>query len=377
MKIAIQAADLDSSRIDGTRVYILNLLRYFGKLDKTSQFLIYHKDDFNPELIPPNFPNYKTIAKSKKYFWTQTFFAYSIRKENPDVLWMPMHNVPIIRRRGVKTVVTIHDLAFKYFPRMFAKKELWKINLLTKIAVALADKIITISESSKRDILKFYPGAKPENIKVIYHGFDSELYGRERNREKEKEIKGRYSINGPYIIYIGAIQPRKNLEKLVEAFEMLKSKNTEVSENIKNLKLVLAGEKAWLSDGVFEKIGKSPDKDDIICPGKIDFESLGHLLRGADVFVFPSLYEGFGIPILEAFAARVPVICAGNSSLPEVGGEAALYFEGSNANQLADQIEKILNSEELRKDLVAKGLEQIKKFSWEKCAQETLDYLKN
>ena len=370
MKIAIQAADLDAERIDGTRVYILNLLKYFGKLDQTSEFLIYHKNKFNPQLSPPDFPNYKIKAKNLSHLWTQTLFAGSLWKDKPDVLWMPMHNIPLIRRKGMKTVVTIHDLAFKYFPETFTRKDLFKINLLTKLAVAYADKIITISESSKKDILKFYPNIKSEKIKVIHHGFDATVFNRERNLQKEEEIKNKFSISGPYIAYIGAIQPRKNLEMLVEAFEKVK-------KELPNLKLVLAGEKAWLSDGIFKKIEKSAHKSDIICPGKINFQDLGHLLRGARAFVFPSLYEGFGIPVLEAFASKVPVICADNSSLPEVGGEAVIYFDGKSAGDLAEKIEKILSDDNLRNTQIAKGLEQIKKFSWEKCAQKTLEYLKS
>ena len=391
MKIAIQAADLDAARIDGTRVYIYNLLKQFGKLDNSSEFLIYHKDKFNPELAPPNFPNYKIKTISAPLFWTQARFAWEIKKDKPDVLWMPMHNMPLFKRKGTKTVATIHDLAFKYFPETFTKKDLFKINLLTKIAVSRADKIIAISESSKRDILKFYPGTHPEKIKVIYHGFDKNVYERERDFQKEKEIKNKYKIDGAYIIYIGAIQPRKNLEKLIEAFEKVSSHLTDLTPSPSpykgegeknsrrggNFKLVLVGEKAWLSKGVFEKIESSFNKKDIICPGQLNFEAVGHLLRGASAFVFPSLYEGFGIPILEAFASKVPVICSKNSSLPEVGGDAALYFEDNNAEDMANKIKEIITNETLRQEHIKKGLEQIKKFSWEKCAKETLDYIKN
>lgn len=372
MRIAIQAADLDADRIDGTRVYILNCLKYFGKLDPSSDFLIYHKHNFNPELTPPSFPNYQIIKKTLPYFWTQTRFAGHVWKEKPDVLWMPMHNMPVIKKKGLKTVVTIHDLAFKYFPETFTKKDLWKINFLTRLAVTHADKIITISQSSKKDILKFYPKVKPENIQVISHGFDKELYSTGRNAEKENQVRKKYGISGPYLIYIGAIQPRKNLEKLVEAFEILKK-----SELNSDLKLVLVGEKAWLSESIFKKIENSPNKKDIICPGRVCFDELVSLLQGADVFAFPSVYEGFGIPILEAMASRVPVVCANNSSLPEVGGEAVLYFDGNSSADLADNISKILESSELKKDLIEKGLEQIKKFSWEKTARETLEYLKS
>jgi glycosyltransferase involved in cell wall biosynthesis len=373
MRIAIQAADLDAPRIDGTRVYIWNLLKYFGKIDSSSDFLIYHKDQFNPQLTPADFPNYKITAKTLPCLWTQIRFAGMLWKDRPDILWMPMHNMPIIRRKNMKTVATIHDLAFKYFPETFTKKDLFKINLLTKVAVNFADKIITVSQSSKRDILKFYPEVKEENIRVIYHGFDAEVFEKERDLKKEEDVKKKYNINGPYIIYIGAIQPRKNLETLIEAFNIIKSK---ASSGTDNLNLVLAGERAWLSDTVFEKIEASPHQKDIKATGKVSFDDLGHLLRGTQVFVFPSLYEGFGIPVLESFASRVPVICANNSSLPEVGGEAALYFEEKDPNDLAEKINQILSSEMLRNELIAKGQEQIKKFSWEKCAQETLEYLK-
>lgn len=371
MKIAIQAADLDYDRIDGTRVYIINLLKYFGQLDHTDQFLIYHRKDFNPELTPPKFPNYQVIRKYSPLFWTQLRLSHSLWQDQPEVLWMPMHNIPLLRRNSMRTVVTIHDLAFKYFPEMFTKKELWKLNLLAKMAITNSDGIITISESSKKDILKFYPQIKEDKIKVINHGFDAKIFSEERNVTKEKEIKENLKITGEYVLYLGAIQPRKNLGVLIDAFEKLKE-----NDKFSDLKLVLAGEKAWLWEDVFQKIDNSPYKKDIIIPGKIKFSDLGHLMRGASVFCFPSLYEGFGIPLLEAFAARVPVVCSHNSSLPEVGGKAALYFDGYDVTDLARKIESIFSQEELKKDLVEKGLRQIEKFSWKKCAQETLNYLK-
>lgn len=369
MRIAIQAADLDHERIDGTRVYILNLLKYFGKLDPASEFLIYHRNKFNPELAPPNFPNYKIKKICAPFFWTQTRFAAEIWKDRPEVLWMPMHNTPLLRRKNMKTIVTIHDLAFKYFPRHFPRKDLLKINLLTGLAIKKADGIIAISESSKKDILKFYPGTPASKIKVIYHGFDPEVFQKERDLGKEAEIKKRLEIKEKYLLYTGAIQPRKNLEVFIEAFNRLKKGQNP------DLSLVLVGEKAWLSENTLKKAKESPYSADIIMPGKLKFDDLGHLCRGAGMFVFPSLYEGFGIPPLEAMAAKVPVILANNSSLPEVGGEAALYFDAKNPQDLAGKITQVLEDENLRAAMIAKGLEQAKKFSWEKCARETLEYL--
>lgn len=373
MKIAIQAADLDSHRIDGTRVYILNLLRIFGKLDESSEFLIYHKKDFNPELHLPNLLNYKIIQKNFPFIWTQARFAYELWKSNSDVLWMPMQAMPIIRRKNLKTVITVHDLAFKIFPDQFTGNDLRRLNFYADYAIKNCDKIIAVSQSTKRDVLKFYPKIREDKIKVIYHGFDSNIFGKKYNKEEIKEANTRYKIpDTRYLLYVGAIQPRKNLILLVEAFERLKE-----NKNNSDFRLVLVGKPAWMSEEILESINKSAFKKDIILAGQAGFKDLGKIYQGASAFVFPSRYEGFGIPILEAFASEVPVICAKNSSLPEVAGEAALYFEDNNSQDLSNQIEKILDNEELKKDLAKKGLYQLQKFSWEKCAEETLDYIKS
>jgi glycosyltransferase involved in cell wall biosynthesis len=373
MKIAIQAADLDAKRIDGTRVYIKNLLELFGRIDQNSQFIIYHKKKFNPELIPPDFSNYKIVRISWPFFWTQIRLAISLLKEKPDVLWMPMHNVPYFKPKSVKTVITIHDLAFKYFPECFTKWELWKLNFLAKMAIKKSDKLIAISESSKKDILKFYPKIKKSKIKVIYHGFDKNLFSKKTSQEELIAFLKAYDLKArSYLLYVGAIQPRKNLNVLIEAFEKIKT-----DEKYKDLRLVLAGEKAWLWEDVFKKIDASPYKSDIITSGKIKFEEIGQLMRGAGVFCFPSLYEGFGLPILEAFAAQVPVVCANNSSLPEVAGDAVLYFDGKNSQKLTEKIKSILEDVDLRNSLIQRGVAQAQKFSWEKCAEETLNFIKN
>jgi glycosyltransferase involved in cell wall biosynthesis len=373
MKIAIQAADLDSHRIDGTRVYILNLLKYFGKLDESSEFLVYHKKRFNPELKPPEFPNYKIIQKNSFYIWTQTRFAFEIWKDNPDVLWMPMQALPILRRKNLKTVITVHDLAFKIFPDQFTRSDLRRLNFYADYAIKRADKIIAVSKSTKKDVLRFYPDIKEKKIRVIHHGFSQEVYDQKYSREETLSVNSRYNIpDGRYLLYVGAIQPRKNLLALVEAFEKLKEEN-----DYTDLKLVLVGKPAWMADKILNKIKESFCTKDIILPGQVGFGDLSKIFRGASVFVFPSLYEGFGIPILEAFASEVPVVCPGNSSFPEVAGEAALYFKDNDPRDLALQIKKLLTNEEQKKDLIIRGLKQLKKFSWEKCAQETLDYLKS
>jgi glycosyltransferase involved in cell wall biosynthesis len=418
MKIAIQAADLDSKRIDGTRVYLLNMLRRFGKLSPDDDFFIYHKDKFNPELAPPNFPNYKIKEIRCPFYWTQTRFAIEMLMKDYYRLWMPMQALPFLKKKKLISTVTIHDLAFKYFPGYFPSKDLRRLNLFTGIAVRKSNKIIAVSESTKRDILKFYPEIKEEKIKVIHHGFNADLFQKEiPDEEKNKILENYPAIAGPrqgggklqttnYILYVGALQPRKNLEKLIDSYELVKKNNPE-------LKLILAGGKAWMWENIFNKTESSIYKKDIIITGTISFEELSTLYQNALVFVFPSLYEGFGIPVLEAQASGVPVICSDNSSLPEIvrlpllpsgegarradegkvskiitphpipfpKGEAgcsysALLVDPQDPKKIAEAIEKVLKDDNLRQDLISKGYENIKRFSWDKCARETLEYIK-
>lgn len=370
MKIAIHAADLDHGRIDGTRVYILNMLRQFGNESPDDDFLIYHKTSFNPQLSPPNLKNYQTKSLGKFMAWTHTRFAWEIFRKKPDALWIPLHNLPWPRRRSLRTIVTIHDLAFKFFPEYFTAKDLFKLNLLADHAIRKSDRIVAISNSTKKDILKLYPEVGEEKITVIHHGFDADLFQKEIGLvDSEKILKNHALEAGKYLLYVGAIQPRKNLGVLIKAFEKIKETHPE-------MKLVFAGEKAWMWEGVFGQISKSSVRQDIIITGKVPFADLPVLYKNASVFVFPSLYEGFGMPVLEAFASGVPVVCANNSSLPEVGGEAALYFEGDDANGLVEKISLILGSDSARKEMIQKGMVRLENFSWKKCARKTLDTIK-
>jgi glycosyltransferase involved in cell wall biosynthesis len=368
MRIAINAADLDHPRIDGTRIYIQNLLKKFGSLDEESQFLIYHKSEFNPELAFPIFKNYKIIKKPFPFWWTQTRFAWEIFREKPDILWMPMHSLPFLRSRKTKTIVTIHDLAFKIFPQFFPKKDLHRLNLFTDYAVKNADKLIAVSNSTKNDILKLYPEINAEKIKVIHHGYDKELFNEKISLDKIRKINTKYQIpDAKYIIYVGAIQPRKNIETLIEAYKIIKKE-----KNLKDLKLVIAGDLGWQYEPILEKIKSTGS---VIYTGKFETKDLPALLAGAKVFVLPSLYEGFGLPVLEAMACGTPVIAANNSSLVKIVDNAGLLFNVYSNQNLAEALKKILENDKLRGDLRRKGLERAKDFSWEKCARETLEWL--
>jgi len=368
MRIAINAADLDHSRIDGTRIYIQNMLKNFGsEADERDQFLIYHKSEFNPELSFPIYKNYKIIKTPFPFWWTQTRFAREIFHEKPDVLWMPMHSLPYLRSRKTKTVVTIHDLAFKFFPQFFPKKDLRRLNWFTDYAVRRADKLIAVSNSTKNDLLKFYPGLREEKIKVIYHGYDKEMFNDDIALDQIKKINTKYKIpDTRYIIYVGAIQPRKNIETLIDAFENIK-------KDFPDLKLAIAGDLGWHYGPILEKIKST---EGVLFLGKFKTKDLPALLKGAEVFVLPSLYEGFGLPAVEAMACGAPVVAADNSSLGEILGGAGVFYKPNNAIELAKALRQVLENATLQNQLKEKGLERVKQFSWEKCARETLEWLK-
>jgi glycosyltransferase involved in cell wall biosynthesis len=370
MRIAINAADLDHKRIDGTRVYIRNLLKNFGLLDKEDQFLIYHENEFNPELSFEVFENYRIKKLKCPFYWTQTRFALEMFREKPEVLWMPMHSLPYLRYKKTKTVVTIHDLAFKLFPEHFPKKDLRRLNWFTDYAVRNADKLIAISNSTKNDILKLYSGVREEKIKVIYHGYDKSLFHENVSEEEIKKINIKYKIlNTRYIIYVGALQPRKNLNILVDAFEALKR-----DEAYKDLGLVIAGDLGWMYEDFLKRI---KDVTGIIVTEKFKTEDLPALLSGSQVFVLPSLYEGFGMPALEAMACGVPVVAADNSSLGEILEGIGLLYKPNIALELEKSLRQVLGNAKLRGQMKEKGIAKARDFSWEKSAEETLEWLKS
>lgn len=371
MKIAVQASDLDHERIDGTRVYLKELLRRLGRLAADDTFAIYHRGTFNPQLAPPELANYEVKRCPFPWAWMQTRFAWELFREKPEKLFLPIQAAPIFLPPVTEVIATIHDLAFKRYPETFPKKDLLKLNFLLGVAVRRADKLIAVSQSTKDDLLHFFPNLSAERIRVIHHGFDGDFFAEQLSEAERAETLVQYGVQPQaYVLYVGALQPRKNLVRLIEAFEIAK-------QSMFEMKLVLAGETAWLADDILAARELSAHKEDIILTGRVSFEELRALYQGARLFAFPSLYEGFGLPVLEAFASSVPVLLASNSSLGEVGGRAALYVNARSTHDIAEKLERLWSDAELRRELVARGHEQLRKFSWDKCARETLDYIQS
>lgn len=369
MKIAVQASDLDHARIDGTRVYVLELLKRFGKLDPSISFQLYHKGSFNPLLTPPTFPNYETYALPFPKAWMQTRFAWEMFRVHPEKLFLPIQAAPFFLPSHMEVTATIHDLAWKRYPETFPLRDRWKLDWMLTTVLRQADKLIAVSESTKRDLLEFFPNLPESKIRVIHHGFSADFFSvRLSQSELSRKLATFQLQTSHFLLYVGALQPRKNLVRLIQAFEQMKPECPDA-------KLVLAGEAAWLSQSILEAQANSPYRDDIVLTGRLSFEDLRALYQGTRAFVFPSLYEGFGIPILEALASGIPVLTAHNSSLPEVAGDGALYCDALNREDISEKLVRLWQDEHLRATLIQKGSEQLKQFSWDKCAHETLEYI--
>jgi glycosyltransferase involved in cell wall biosynthesis len=290
----------------------------------------------------------------------------------PDLLFVPSHVLPLVHPRC--TVVTIHDLGYHYHPETHTLFQNLYLRWSTRYNARTATRVLADSEATRCDLIHYY-GIPKDKIVVVYPGRDETL-APVTDPVALAAVRARYELSSPYLLYVGTLHPRKNLVRLVQAFASTVQSETERSLPAgSNLQLVLAGQKGWLYDDIFAQVRKLGIADRVILTGYVPDSDLPALLSGALAFVFPSLYEGFGLPVLEAMACGTPVICSNASSLPEVAGDAALLVDPLDLHELAGAIHRIITDKDLRRLLVAKGFEQVERFSWHRCAQEALQVL--
>lgn len=363
MKIAVHGSHLCQDREDGNQTYILNLFRAIREIDKDNQYTFYYNKPSSKKVEAPNFEH---RVHQAPLMWTQRVFPFLLRKDNPDVLFMPIQMLPFLKAKKQKSVVTIHDLAFLLYPETFPPKDAFLHKLYVREAITKADHLIAITEATKQDIIKFY-NIEAAKITVVYHGVDKQRFRLMKKGEEHlaREVKSKYNITKPYLLYIGNVQPRKNIQGLIKAYQKLRT-NTQ-----HDYQLVIAGAKAWLVDEVMKEIGELY-REDIIFTGRFEDAELTPLLWGADLFVLPSFYEGFGLPILEAMACGVPTVVSNTPSLVEVGGEASLSFDPHSIDDMAKVLDNILSNSKLREKMRKLGLKRVDQFSWTRCAKETI-----
>ena len=264
-----------------------------------------------------------------------------------------------------KAVTFVYDMVYKAFPETVSKKTMQMLDYNLTKSFERADHIITISEFSKSEIIKYmkFPEAK---ISVMPCGVDLTIYNNNYSSDSINEVKERYLIKKDYILYLGTIEPRKNIERLVEAYALLK-------KSISNPpKLVIAGKKGWMYSTIFNKVEERYLQNDVIFTDYVDAKDVPVLIQGAMCFVFPSVYEGFGLPPLEAMACGTPVIVSNKASIPEVVGDAGYYIDPYSIYDIKDAIEKLISNAQLREDLKQKGLYQAKKFTWKSSMEKLI-----
>lgn len=301
-----------------------------------------------------SFPkNWTLVGLWAPRFWTQIRFSLEMLFHPADRLLIPAHTVPVIHPKH--TTVVVHGLEYEMSPRSYSAWERLYMRTSIKYSVRAAHQVIAVSENTKHDLQILYK-VPAEKITVVYEGF---VQTEKREVQKEKTI-----------LFIGRLEERKNVRRIIEAFEKLK-KNYQIPHA-----LVLVGKRGYGYEAIEKQINESPWKRDIQELGYVSLEEKQDLLKRASVFVFPSLYEGFGLPILEAQAAGTPVVTSSTSSLPEVAGEGALYVNPENTEDIAEKLYSTISLEEThREDLVMKGYQNLERFSWEKCAEEIKECL--
>jgi len=366
MLISIDASRANRYYKTGTEWYSYHLIQNLKKVDQENHYFLYTDKRLRGDLanLPDNFEE-KLLKWPFKYLWTQGRLSLEMKfsKEKPDVLFVPAHTIPIIHPK--KTITTIHDLGFERFPYLYSFWQRKYLKWSARYALKKATKIITVSNFTKNELIKIYQ-ADPKKIEVVYLGYDKGKYCLIEDREEVNKRLKKYNIFRPYLLYVGRLEKKKNVLGLIRAFNLVKNKD---------LKLVLVGKFGYGYEEIEEEISKLNLKRRIIQPGWVEEKDIPYLLNGAELFVFPSFYEGFGLPNLEAMACGCPVITSNVASLPEIAGGAALLVNPNNLWEIAQKIERIIGERGVRNELIEKGLERVKNFSWIKCAKETLEVL--
>jgi glycosyltransferase involved in cell wall biosynthesis len=356
MRIGIDASRATVARRTGTEGYALHLIRAMLAQDAAHDFLLYFRDPPAPDLFPRGTRRVIPFPR----LWTHLrLSAELLTAPRPDVLFVPAHVLPLIH--PLPSVVTVHDLGYKYFPDAHPLAQRLYLDWATRFSARAATRVIADSHATRRDLARFYH-IREDRIVVVYPGRDESLH-----RVDPAPVRAKYHLPDDYLLHVGTLQPRKNLLRLIEACR--------VSRNACHapFSLVLVGKAGWLSGPILAAAREHADLVRLL--DYVPDEDLAGLYSGARALVFPSLYEGFGFPVLEAMACGAPVICANVSSLPELAGEAALLIDPLDTSALASAILQVLTDSALRAALAEKGFAQIRKFSWAKAAREALAVL--
>lgn len=370
MTIGIDASRANKTEKTGTEWYSYHLIQELKKItDPKDQFILYSREKLRGGLgeLPLNWKN-RVLNWSIRKLWTQARLSWEMWQRPPEMLFVPAHTLPLIHPK--KVVTTCHDVAFLRLPQVYNWSALKYQEFAIKFAIRHAKKIIVVSEFTKNELIDFFK-ISAGRIAVVTNGYDSESYKIIEDRGAVTKVLEKYKITEPYILYTGRLELKKNTPGLIKAFKILKKNYNQP------LKLILVGQPGFGFEKVAKAIAESDLQNDVVMPGYVAREDLPYLMSGARAFVFPSFYEGFGIPVLEAMACGTPVVASGIPALREVAGEAAYLVDPYFPENIAEGINRVLTDKHLRENLKIRGLDRAKQFSWEKCARETWKVLES
>jgi glycosyltransferase involved in cell wall biosynthesis len=369
MRIAVNAIFLQQDLLEGYGHYTKEVMSRLVQQHPQHEFIFLFDRPYDPSFVFGANVKPLVVGPAARHaaafkYWYDVKAPLALRPYRPDV-WIQPYGFCSLTTR-IPQLLLVHDLAFLHHPDQIAWHHRWYYKLFTGIFLKKARQLITVSDFSKHDIIQHYPFAAGK-ISVV-PGAAKNIFQPISWQEKQ-EVKEKYTAGTEYFVCTGGIHPRKNLLNLLKAFSLFKKWQHS------NMKLVVAGRLAWQYDDILEKLKSYKYRNDVILTGYVQDEELAKLTAAAYAMVYPSFFEGFGLPIVEAMQAGVPVITSNTSSMPEVGGEAALYADPNDPDAIAKHMLSLYRDETFRNKLVEAGLERAAAFSWDKTAQQTWELI--
>ncbi len=352
MRIAIDASRTTVARVTGTEHYAIELISALIRLNTQHELILCFRDAPPPNLFPLS-PLVAVRVLPQRRLWTHTRFAAALWHDRPDVTFVPAHTLPFFFPGCA--AVTVHDLGFRYFPAAHPRFQRLYLDWTTRSSAHRARVVFADSRATADDLARLY-GLAPDKIRVVYPGVDAPPVG------DVEQVRRKYHLPQRYFLFIGTLQPRKNIVRLVQAYRLWHAAHRDDETG-----LVLAGGKGWLYDPAW-----TDGVAGVTLTGYIDDVDKGALYAGATALVFPSLYEGFGFPVVEAMLSGTPVIASDTSSLPELAGEAALLVDPLDSAAIAAAMGRLSDDVGLRSDLIDRGRTQALRFTWDIAASEVL-----
>ncbi len=346
----------------GINAYIFHLLRTIGELDLPHYFTVFLGErGFRHENLDLRYTSWPTYHPWVRIIWEQVALPVLLRGVGADILHAMAFVIPLMIH--CPSVVTIYDLSFLHYPQAFRPFNRWYLSHFTPPSVRKARRVIAISESTRQDVIREFH-VPAERVDVVHCGVDPSF--RPLPTNKVENFRQEHQLTEPFVLFVGTLEPRKNVELLIRAYARWRAKSTRAP------KLVIAGAKGWYFETIFRTVTKLGLDGDVLFPGYIAAEQLPLWYNAATLFVYPSIFEGFGLPVLEAMACGTPVVCSNVSSLPEVAGDAAMLVSPNDETELAEAMNTVWESPTLRCEMVERGFARARALTWARAAMQTV-----